>query len=139
MGSGTRACDHAHHAWYAARRTCCSNGALVGGMFSIVREHCANNSFLVLFTPLAEHILLFFTIMDLSIFFNVSELMSTGWRDRSRKASVTDGQELHVNRADFYPRPRTLDTVLHPLTAWKSINAVSLIVLSISWIEICRK
>ena len=33
-----------------------------------------------------------------------------------------------LNRADFFPRPRKLDTVSHPLTAWKiqNINAFSL-------------
>ena len=41
--------------------------------------------------------------MNLSIFYRVSELTSTGCRDRSRKASVTDGQELHANHADFFP------------------------------------
>ena len=46
-GTGTSACDHTYPAWYAARRTCCNNAALFGGMFSIVRELCANNSFLL--------------------------------------------------------------------------------------------
>ena len=98
-------------------------------MFSIVREHCANNSFLASFTPLAEHFLLYMTTMNLSIFHRVSELTSTGCRDRSRKAYVTGGQELHANHAnhaDFFPRPRKLDTVSHPLTAGKNINAFSL-------------
>ena len=125
-GTGTSACDHTYPNRYAARRTCCCNAALVGGMFSIVREHCANNSFPASFTPLAEHFLLYMTTMHLSIFYRVSELTSTGCRDRSRKAYVTDGQELHANHADFFPRPRKLDTVSHPLIAWKNINAFSL-------------
>ena len=137
-GTGTSTCDHTYLAWYASRRTCCSNAALVGGMFSIVREHCANNSFLASFTPLAEHSLLYMTTMNLSIFYGVSELTSTGCRDRSRKASVTDGKELHANHADFFPQPRKLDTV-HPLTAWKNINTFSLTFFTISWIAICRK
>ena len=98
-------------------------------MFSIVREHCANNSFPASFTPLAEHFLLCMTTMNLSIFYRVSELTYTGCRDISRKAYVTDGQELHANhanQADFFPRPRKLNTVSHPLTAWKNINAFSL-------------
>ena len=66
-------CDHTYPAWYAARRTCCSNAALVGGMLSIVREHCANNSFLASFTPLAEHFLLYMTTLNLSIFSRVSD------------------------------------------------------------------
>ena len=65
-------------------------------MFSVVREPCANNSFLASFTPLAGHVLLYMTTMNLSIFSMVSELTSTGCRDRSRKAYVTDGQELHT-------------------------------------------
>ena len=56
----------------------------------------------------------------------VSELTSTGCRYRSRKASVTAGQELHANHADVYPQPRKLDTVSHPLIAWTEINAFSL-------------
>ena len=45
--------------------------------------------------------------------------------DRGRH-NVTDGQELHANHADFFPRPRKVDTVSHPVTAWKNINAFSL-------------
>ena len=138
-GTGTSACDHTYPAWYAARRTCCSNAALVGGMFSIVREPCANNSFFAPFTPLAEHVLLYMITMNLSIFSRVSEFTHVGCRDRSKKASVTDGQELHANHAHFFPRPRRLDTVSHPLIAWKNINAFSLTFFTISWIAICRK
>ena len=69
---------------------------------------------------------MYMTAMNLSIFYRVSELTSTGCRDRSRKASVTDGKELHANHADFFPQPRTLDTVSHPLIAWKNINTFSL-------------
>ena len=98
-GTGTSACDHTYPACYAARRTCCSNAALVGGMFSIVREPCANTSF---HTPLTEHVLLYTTIRNLSIPSRVSELTSTGCRDRSRKASITDGQDLQVNHADIF-------------------------------------
>ena len=137
--TGTSACDHTYPNWDAACRTCCSNAALVGGMFSIVREHCANNSFPASFTPLAEHFLLYMTTMNLSIFYRVSELTSTGCIYRSRKAYVTDGQELHANRADFFPRPRKLDTVSHPLIAWKNINTFSLTFFTISWIAICRR
>ena len=137
--TGTSACDHTYPNWYAARRTCCSHAALVGGMFSIVREHCANNSFLASFTPLAEHFLLYMTTMNLSIFYRVSEITSTGCTDRSRKASVTGGKELHANHADFFPQPRRLDTVSHPLIAWKNINTFSLTFFTISWIAICRK
>ena len=121
--SSASACDHTYPNWYASRHTCCSNAALVGGIFSIVREHCANNSFPASCTPLAEHFLLYMTTMNLSIFYRISELTFTGCRYRSRKAYVTDGQELH---ADFFPRPRKVDTVSHPLTAWKNINAFSL-------------
>ena len=39
----------------------------------------------------------------------------------------------------FFPWPRQLDTVSHPLTAWKSIYALPLLFLTISWIAICRK
>ena len=56
----------------------------------------------------------------------VSELTSTCCRDRQRKVSVTNGQHLHANHADFFPWPRKLDTVSHPLTAWKHIYAFSL-------------
>ena len=72
-GTGTSACDHTYPACYAARRTCCSNAALVGGMFFIVREPCANNYFL---TPLAEHVLLYTTTRNISIHSRVSELTS---------------------------------------------------------------
>ena len=109
-GTGTSACDHTYPACYAARRTCCSNAALVGGMFSIVREPCANTSF---HTLLAEHVLLYTT--------TISELTSTGCRDSTRKASITDGQYLQANHADFFSWPRQLDTASHPLTALKSI------------------
>ena len=89
-------------------------------MFSIVREPCANKikSFHI---PLAEHVLLYTTTRNLSIPSRVSGLTSTGCRDRSRKASIADGQDLQANRADFFPWPRQLDTVSHPLTALKSI------------------
>ena len=53
-------------------------------MFSVVREPCANNSFLASFTPSGEHILLYMTTMNLPILYRVSELTSTGCRDRSR-------------------------------------------------------
>ena len=86
-------------ACYAARRTCCSNAALVGGMFSIVREPCANKSF---HTPLAEHVLLYTPTRNLSIPSRVSGFTSTGCRDRSRKASIADGQDLQANHADFF-------------------------------------
>ena len=101
-------------------------------MFSIVRENFANNYFPASFTPLAEHFLLYMTTMNLSIFYRVSELTSTGCRSRSRKASVTDGQELHTNHADFFPRPRKLDTVSRPLIAWKNSNAFSFTCFTIS-------
>ena len=135
-GTGTSACDHTYPACYAARRTCCSNAALVGGMFFIIREPCANNSF---HTPLAEHVLQYMTTRNLYIPSSVSELTSTGCRDRSRQASTTDGQDLQANHADFFPWPRQLDTVSHPLTALESIYAFSLTFLTISWIAICRK
>ena len=108
-------------------------------MFSIVREPCANNSFFASFTPLAEHILLYTITMHLSIFYRDSELTSTGCRDRSRKAYVTDVQELHHNHADFSPQPRKLDTVSHQLIALRNVIAFSSTFLTISWIEICRK
>ena len=135
-GTGTSACDRTYPACYAARRTCCSNAALVGGMFSIVREPCANTSF---HNPLAEHVLLYTTIRSLSIPSRVSELTSTGCRDISRKAYITDGQDLQVNHADLFSCPRQLDTLSHPLTALKSIYAFSLTFVTISWIAICRK
>ena len=116
--TGTSACDHTHPACYAARRTCCSNAALVGGMFSIVREPCANNSF---HTPLPEHVQLYTTHRNLSIHSRVSELTSTGCRDRSRKASIADGKDLQAKHADCFSWLRQLDTVSHPLTALKSI------------------
>ena len=72
--------------------------ALVGVFGSIVREPCANNSFR---TPLAEHVLLYMTTRNLSIPSRVSELTSTGCRDRPRKASFTDGQDPQANHADF--------------------------------------
>ena len=72
-GTETSACDHTYPACYAARRTCCSNAALVGGMFSIVREPCANNYF---HTPLAEHVLLYTTTRNLCIPSRVSDLTS---------------------------------------------------------------
>ena len=65
-------------------------------MFSIVREPCANNSF---HTPLAEHVLLYMTTRNLSIPSMVSELTSTGCRDRSKKASIADG--LHGSDYQF--------------------------------------
>ena len=135
-GTGTNTCDHTYPACFAARRTCCSNAALVGEMFSIVREPCANTSF---HTPLAEHVLLYTTTRNLSIPSRVSELTSTGCRDRSRKASITDGQDLQANHAGFFPWLRQLDTVSHPLTALKSNYTFSLTCLTISWIAICRK
>ena len=135
-GTGPSACDHTYPACYAARRTCCSNAALVGWMFFIIREPCANNSF---HTPLAEHVLRYMTTRNLYIPSRVSELTSTGCRDRSRKASTTDGQDLQANHADFFPWPRQLDTLSHPLTALKTINDFSLTLLTISWIAICRK
>ena len=135
-GTETSACDHTYPACYAARRTCCSNAALVGGMFFIVREPCANNSF---HTPLAEHVLLYRTTRNLSIPSRVSELTSSGCGDISRKAYIADGQDLQANHADFFSWPRQLDTVSHPLTALKSIYAFSLTFLTISWIAICRK
>ena len=92
MGSATRACDHTYPAWYDARRTCCSNAALIGGVFSIVRQPCANTYFLASFTPLAEHVLQYMPTMNLPIFSGVSELISTGCRDRSREESATGGQ-----------------------------------------------
>ena len=119
-GTGTSACDHTYPACYAARRICCNNAALVGGMFSIVREPCANNSF---HTSLAEHFLLYTTTRILSILSRVSELTSTCCRDRSRKASIADGQYLQANHSAFFPWPRQLDTVSHPLTTLKSIYA----------------
>ena len=72
--------------------------AFVGVFGSIVREPCANNSFR---TPLAEHVLLYMTTRNHSIPSRVSELTSTGCRDRSRKASFTDGQDPQANHADF--------------------------------------
>ena len=93
------------------------------GMFSIVREHCANNSF---HTPLAEHVLLYTTTRNLSIPSRVSELTSTGCRDIPREAYIADGQDLQANHADFFSWPRQLDTVSHPLTALKSIYAFTL-------------
>ena len=96
-GTGTSACDQTYPAWYAERRTCCSNSALVGLFGSIVREPCANNSFR---TPLAGRVLLCMTTRKLSIPSRVSELTSTGCRDRSGKASITDGQDLQANHAD---------------------------------------
>ena len=68
-GTGTSACDHPYPAWYAPRRICFSNSALVGGMFSIIREPCAKNSF---HTPLAEHVLLYMVTRNLSILSAVS-------------------------------------------------------------------
>ena len=135
-GTGTSACDNTYPACYAARRICCSNAALVGGMFSIVREPCANTSF---HTRLAEHVLLYTTTRNFSVPSRVSELTSTGCRDRSRKASITDGQDLQAKHADFFPWPRQLGTVSQPLTALKSIYVFSLTFLTISWIAICRK
>ena len=135
-GTGTSACDHTYPACYAARRTCCSNAALVGGMFSIVREPRANKSF---HYPLDEHVLLYTTTRNLSIPSRVSGLTSTGCRYRSRKASIADGQYIQANHADFLRWPRQLDTMSHPLTALKSIYAFSLTFLTISWIAICRK
>ena len=121
-GTGTSACDHTYTPSYAARRTCCRNAALVGGMFSIVREPCANNSF---HTPLAERVLLYTTTRNLSIHSRVSEHTSTGCRDVSRKVSIADGQDLQAYHTDFCSWPRQLDTVSHPLTALKSIYAFS--------------
>ena len=136
IGTGTSACDHTYPACYAARRTCCSNAALVGGMFSTVREPCANKYF---HTPLAEHGMLYTTTRNLSIPSMVSGVTSTGCRDRSRKVYIADGQDLQANHAEMFPWPRQLDTVSHPLTALKSVYAFSLTFLTISWIAICRK
>ena len=72
------------------------------------------------------------TTGNLSIPSRVSELTSTNFRDGSRKASITDGQDLQANHADFFMCPRQLDTVSHPLTALKSIYAFSLTFLTIS-------
>ena len=135
-GIGTSACDHTYPVCYAARRTCCSNAALVGRMDSIAREPYANTSF---HTPLAEHVLLYTTTRNISIPSRVSELTSTGCRDRPKKASIADGQYLRSNHADVFPWLRQLDTLSHPLTALKSIYAFSLTFLTISWIAICRK
>ena len=82
------------------------------GMFSIVREPCANTSF---HTTLAEHVLLYPTTRNLSIPSRVSELTSTGCRDILREAYIADGQYLQANHADFFSWPRQLDTVSHPL------------------------
>ena len=117
-GTGTSACDHTYPACYAARRTCCSNATLVGGMFFIVREPCANNYF---HTPLAEHVQLYTTTRNISIHSRVSELTSTGCTDRSGKASIADGKDLQANHAGFFTWLWQLDTVSHPLTALKSI------------------
>ena len=106
------------------------------GMFSIVREPCANNSF---HTTLAEHVQLYTTTRNISIPSRVSEPTSTGCRDISWKASIADGQALQANQADFFTWPRQLDTVSHPLTALKSIYAFSLTFSTIYWIAICRK
>ena len=88
-GTGTSACDHTYPACYAARRTCCSNAALGGGMFSIVREPCANTAF---HTPLAEHVLLYTTTRNLSIPSRVSE------RSRLQAAEIDGGR--HILRMD---------------------------------------
>ena len=50
-------------------------------------------------------------------------------------------RSVHVRSMQwtFFPWPRQLDTVSHPLTAFKSIYAFSLTFLTISWIAICRK
>ena len=136
-GTGTSACDHTYPVCYAARRTCCSNAALVGGMFSIVREPCANTSF---HTPLAEHVLLYTTTWDPSIPSRVSE------SSRLQAAEIDRGRHLlrmdkisRLTMLTFFPWPRQLDTVSQPLTALKSIYAFSLTFLTISWIAICRK
>ena len=133
-GIGTSACYHTYPVCCAARRTSCSNAALVGRMFSIVREPYANNSF---HTPMAKHVLLYTATRNLSIPSRVSELTSTGCRDRPKKASIADGQHLRSNHADFFPWLRQLDTLSHPLTALKSIYAFSLTFLTISWLAIC--
>ena len=80
-------------------------------MFSIVREPCANTSF---HTPLAEHVLLYTTTRNLSIPSRASELTSSGCRDRSRKAYITNGQDLQANHADFFPWPRQLEKSVAP-------------------------
>ena len=90
-------------------------------MFYNVREPCTS-----FHTPLGEHVLLYTTTGNLSIPSKVSELTFTGCRDGSRKASLTHGQDLQANHADFFPGPRQLDTVSHPLTALKSNYAFSL-------------
>ena len=66
----------------------------------------------------------------------------------SRLQAVEIDRGRHLLRMDkisrltmltFFPCPRQLNTLSHPLTALKSIYAFSLTFLTISWIAICRK
>ena len=73
---------------------------------------------------------LYTTHRNLSIHSRVSELTSTGCRDRSRKASIADGKDLQAKHADCFSWLRQLDTVSHPLTALKSIYTAFFIDIS---------
>ena len=117
IGTGTSACDHTYPLAMPRVAHVAAMPLWLVCFIPLSENHVRNNSFR---TPLAEHVLLYMTTRNLSIPSTVSELTSTGCRDRSKKASITDGQDLQANHADFFLWPRQLDTESHPLTALKS-------------------
>ena len=100
-GTGTSACDHTYPACYAARRTCCSNAALVDGMFSIAENHVPTTLSILHWLNTFCCTRQLYT-RNFSVPSRVSELTYTGCRDRSRKASIADGQDLKANLLTFF-------------------------------------
>jgi hypothetical protein len=101
----------------------------VGGILSMVRDPWANSCFRASIT----HVLLYMTMMNLSISYSACGLM---------KVYVMAGHTSHANHADFFPRQRKLETVSHPLRAWHSSNAFafsSFRLLAMAWIAKWRK
>ena len=87
-------------------------------MFSIFADPWVKSCFLASSTLLRVHVLLYMMMMmNLSISVMLCGSTSSGCEERVVKAPVTLGQTVHADQADFFPFPRELDTVSHPLIA----------------------
>ena len=64
--------------------------------------------------------------MYLSRVANVSSEISLGADAKVRNAFVTSGKMSHTAHAVILPRPAKLETVSHPVIAWKTGSALDL-------------
>ena len=91
--------------------------AFVKGMFETVADHWVKSCFFTSPTLLRVHVLLYMT-MNLSSSVTPCGSTHSGCEERVVNTSLTVGQAINADQADFFP---FLDIVWSPLIAWSII------------------